>query len=125
MLLPVRPSKWAILLNSLLSKPRPGPCKLYREKIRMSQRVAKVESLIQQVVARKLVELLEADAAGVTVTRVDAAPDMRNATVWVGLLGNAAVQDRLWKHVERERGDLQLALGAHMTTKFVPHLNFK
>lgn len=91
----------------------------------MSQRIAKIESLIQQVVARKLVELLDRDAAGVTVTRVDAAPDMRNATVWVGLLGSKAQQAQLWQHVERERSEIQAALGEHMTTKFVPRLHFK
>jgi ribosome-binding factor A len=91
----------------------------------MSQRVAKVESLIQQVVATKLIELLDRDAAAVTVTRVDAAPDMRNATVWIGLLGDDAEAARLWAHVERERTELQEALSAHMTTKFVPRLHFK
>lgn len=91
----------------------------------MGQRVAKVESLIQQVVARKLGELLDRDAAGVTVTRVDAAPDLRNATVWIGLLGDAATADRLWTHVQEERPELQAALGSHMTTKFVPHLHLR
>jgi len=91
----------------------------------MTQRVAKVESLIQQVVATALVKLLERDAAAVTVTRVDAAPDLRSAVVWIGLLGDAAAQDVLWAHIERERRELQEALAANMTTKFVPRLNFK
>jgi ribosome-binding factor A len=91
----------------------------------MSQRVPKVESVIQQVVATALVQLLDRDAAAVTVTRVDAAPDMRNATVWVGLLGDADAQERLWDHIERERGGVQEALGRVMTTKFVPRLHFR
>ena len=91
----------------------------------MSQRVAKVESLIQQVVATALIQVLDSDAAGVTVTRVDAAPDLRTATVWIGLLGDHARQDVLWAHIERERHELQDALAAHMTTKFVPRLHFK
>ena len=91
----------------------------------MTQRVAKVESLIQQVVATALVQVLDADAAAVTVTRVDAAPDLRSAVVWIGLLGDPARQDELWAHIERERHELQSALGAHMTTKFVPRLHFK
>jgi ribosome-binding factor A len=91
----------------------------------MTQRVAKVESLIQQVVATALIQQLDRDAAGVTVTRVDAAPDMRNATVWIGLLGKPAEQDRLWKRIEYVRPELQGALGGHMQTKFVPHLHLK
>ena len=91
----------------------------------MSQRVEKVESLIQRVVAKALVSLLERDAAKVTVTRVDAAPDLRNATVWIGLLGSGKQQDALWTLIEQGRGELQAELGGHMTTKFVPRLSFK
>jgi len=91
----------------------------------MSQRVAKIESLIQAVVAPRLAELLERDSAGVTVTRVDASPDLRNATVWLGLLGSEAEQDRLWSRVEAVRGELQAALAGHMAIKYAPRLQFK
>jgi ribosome-binding factor A len=87
--------------------------------------VPKVESVIQQVVATELIQVLDRDAAAVTVTRVDAAPDMRNATVWIGLLGDAAEQDRLWAHIQEERGEIQDAVNRTMTTKFVPRLHFK
>ncbi len=90
-----------------------------------SQRVAKIESLIQAVVAPKLAEALERDRAAVTVTRVDAAPDLRQAAVWIGLLGSDSEQARLWKLVLGTRGELQAALAAHMSTKYVPRLVLK
>jgi len=91
----------------------------------MSQRVAKVESVIQQAVATALLELLERDGAAVTVTRVDAAPDLRNATVWVGLLGSAAAQEALGARVEGLRWALQDAISSKFTMKFVPRLHIK
>lgn len=91
----------------------------------MSQRVAKMESLIQQVVATTLVNLLDRDAAAVTVTRVDAAGDMRNATVWIGLLGDDAVAEKLWLRIEGAQRHLQTALSAKLTTKFVPKLHLR
>ncbi|HVQ43467.1 MAG TPA: ribosome-binding factor A [Candidatus Saccharimonadia bacterium] len=91
----------------------------------MSQRVAKIESLIQQVVAPELVNALDRDAAAATVTRVDAAPDMRNATVWIGLLGDEAAQDALWVRIERVQSQLQAAVGKRLTTKFVPRLHLE
>lgn len=91
----------------------------------MSQRVAKLESLIQAVVATGLMELLGGEAAGATVTRVDAAPDLRNATVWIGLLGDEVAQDRLWRRLEEVRPEVQRLLGERVTTKFVPRLHFK
>ncbi len=91
----------------------------------MNQRVAKVESLIQQVVATSIVELLGPDAARITVTRVDAAPDLRNATVWIGLLGTDAEQAAAMGQLVGAQGDVQDALAARMQTKFVPRLHFK
>lgn len=91
----------------------------------MSQRSAKMESLIQQSVATALVNLLDRDAAGVTVTRVDAPADMRNATVWIGLLGDEHTTERLWARIEGAQGILQADLSSKLTTKFVPKLHFK
>jgi len=90
-----------------------------------SQRVAKVESLIQQSVAAELSRILERDAAAVTVTRVDCAPDLRNATVWIGLLGAPAAQDRLWGRIEGILGVLQAAVGAKFRMKYAPRINVK
>ncbi len=91
----------------------------------MSQRVAKVESLIQQVVATQIPGLLEGDAARVTVTRVDAAPDLRNATVWLGILGTTQQHQAILTKLAAVHREIQMALSEHMQTKFVPHLHFK
>jgi ribosome-binding factor A len=91
----------------------------------MSQRVAKVESLVQHVIAAALSELLEKDAAAVTVTRVDASPDLRNASVWIGLLGDVSKQDKLWGRIEGLSGALQASLNGKFAMKFVPRLHFR
>ncbi len=92
----------------------------------MSERVAKVESVIQQVVATSLRNYLEADAAGVTVTRVDASPDLHNATVWIGLLGDTdAAESPVWKRIMGLTGKVQHDLGQRMTNKYVPRIHFK
>jgi ribosome-binding factor A len=91
----------------------------------MSQRVAKMESLIQAVVAGELPKLLDRDAAAVTVTRVDAAPDLRNATVWIGVLGSEREREALWARLEMQRGALQAALADKVATKFVPRLHLR
>ncbi len=91
----------------------------------MSQRVAKVESVIQQVVATAASDLLERDAARVTVTRIDAAPDLRNATVWFGLLGTERQQEVLWERLQSVHGNIQAALAKRLTMKFVPVLHFR
>jgi ribosome-binding factor A len=92
----------------------------------MSERVAKVESVIQQVVAMSLRNHLEGDAASVTVTRVDASPDLHNATVWIGLLtSGVAAESPVWKRIMGLSGRVQHDLGQHMTNKYVPRIHFK
>ncbi len=91
----------------------------------MSQRVAKVESLIQQVVALAVTEQFGPAAARITVTRVDAAPDLRNATVWFGLLGAESEQEQTMEDLNRYHSEFQSALAKKMVTKFVPHLHFR
>lgn len=89
----------------------------------MSQRIAKVESLVQQTVAAAMPEVLGPVAANVTVTGVDVSPDLRNATVWLGVVG-ADTQATL-AEVEQLRPQLQSKLAAAMTTKFVPRLHLR
>ncbi len=92
----------------------------------MSQRTAKVESLVQQVVAKGILELLEADSARVTVTGVDVAPDLRYAVVWIGVIASDEVaQTALFEKVTKIAGQLQHRLAVVITTKFVPRLDFK
>lgn len=91
----------------------------------MSERVAKVESLIQQVAATSLSALLEGDAAYVTITRVDAAPDLRNATVWIGLLAEEAKQATVWDRLQHLTAAIQADVAARLTMKYVPRLHFK
>ncbi len=91
----------------------------------MSQRVAKIESQIQRVVALALVDLLGPESARVTVTRVDAAPDLRNAVVWVGILGQTKEQEAIFATIERGRAEAQAEVARQSTAKFAPRLHFR
>ncbi len=92
----------------------------------MSERVAKVESVIQQIIASTLAEHLDALAANVTVTRVDAAPDLRNATVWIGLVAvPQKLEEQLWERIVQLVPVAQAALASKLTMKFVPRLHAK
>jgi ribosome-binding factor A len=91
----------------------------------MSQRTEKVESIVQQTVAIEIVNLMGQDAARITVTSVDVSPDLRHATIWLGILGDSRLQKQLFDRVVGGAGDLQRAVYSKMTTKFVPYLEFK
>lgn len=87
----------------------------------MSQRTSKVASTIQQLVAAEITRLPE--SARYTVTKVDVTPDMRQATVWIGVLAKTERQaGELFTEAESARSDLQAAVAQNLTTKFTPRL---
>ncbi|MBW4062208.1 ribosome-binding factor A [Candidatus Saccharibacteria bacterium] len=90
-----------------------------------SQRVAKVESLIQQTVAAEIRDLLAGDSARITITRVDAAPDLRSAIVWIGLLGTEAQTVPLWERLVGARNILQAGVSKRLTMKYSPQLHLR
>jgi ribosome-binding factor A len=90
----------------------------------MSERLRKVESLIQQLVAAELTQV--PDAARLTVTQVQVSPDLRNATVWVGILADDDVlATKLFDAATAHRPALQEAVARNLTTKFVPRLTLE
>ncbi len=89
----------------------------------MSQRTQKVSSLVQQIVAAELAQL--PGAARLTVTGVDVSPDLRHATIWIGVLAPGNDDTRVAKLFQvalDAREHLQDAVARQLTTKFVPRL---
>ena len=88
----------------------------------MSQRTNKVASLVQQIVAAELAQV--PNSARLTVTGVQASPDLRNATIWISVIAHdEAAAQHLFKTVALPaREQLQEAVARRLTTKFVPRL---
>lgn len=91
----------------------------------MSQRTEKVARLIQQITAAELSRLPE--SAQFTITRADVSPDLREATVWVGVVVSDPdeVEKLFKKHLYPYRKQFQEAVARGLSTKFVPRLSFK
>lgn len=89
----------------------------------MSQRVRRVESVVLQTVARCLPELMSSGSGRVSVTAVEVTPDLRQATVWVDILGDDSGE--IFNQVVGLKPQLQRQVAAAMTTKFVPKLHLR
>ncbi len=62
---------------------------------------------------------------GVTVTRVEVAPDMRNATVHVSVMGTAAQQQLALRGLASSAGFLQSQIAEKIETRYTPRLRFE
>ncbi len=61
----------------------------------------------------------------VTVTRVEMAPDMRNATVHVSVMGNTAQQQLALRGLANAAGFLQAQIAERIDTRYTPRLRFE
>jgi ribosome-binding factor A len=70
-------------------------------------------------------ELTDPRIAGITVTTVDVAPDMRQANITVSLLGPDEQLKVAVKALNHAAGKLRHGLGVNLRLRFVPQLHFK
>jgi ribosome-binding factor A len=83
-------------------------------------RTARVNHVVQEVVADEL-ERIDDDRLGMTtVTGVEVGPDLRHATVWLSSLSEES-EEALGQHRVR----LQAAIGRQMRMKRTPELRFR
>ena len=84
-------------------------------------RALRVNEVLRQIVAEELERLADADERLrlVTVTSVETAADLRQATVFVGTLGEEAAEA-----LEERRPQLQRAVGRQVRMKRTPRLRF-
>lgn len=89
-----------------------------------SKRVYQVEEVVRRTVAAQIPMELPDLAPQVTLTHVDVSPDLRHATLWVGVVGDVEPAKALQRLVGIA-GAFQTALGKTLQTKMTPRLHFK
>jgi ribosome-binding factor A len=83
-------------------------------------RTARLNKVVQEVVADQLERINDDRLELLTVTGVEVAPDLRHATVWLSSLSPTG-EEVLGKHRVR----LQSAIGRQMRLKRTPELRFR
>ena len=90
-----------------------------------SERMRRVNEAVREVHSATLAAGLKDPRIGfVTVTGVETSPDLRNARVYVSVLGDDAARDDAIAGLRHSRGFLQAQLGAQLHMKRTPHLDF-
>ena len=72
-----------------------------------------------------LTQVRDPRVCGVTVTAVEMAPDMRNATVHVSVMGSPAQAQLALRGLASSAGFLQAQIADRIDTRYVPRLAFK
>ncbi|HVG74676.1 MAG TPA: 30S ribosome-binding factor RbfA [Thermoleophilaceae bacterium] len=85
----------------------------------------RVNEAVREVVSVRIAEGLRDPRIGfVTVTSVDTSPDLRQARVYVSVLGTPEERDATMAGLESAHGVLQLAVAKELRLKHTPTLQF-
>lgn len=87
-----------------------------------TNRIAKVNSLIQHELGPILHEELGGGPGIVTITKVDTSKDMKYAKVWISIFGGD--DQKILAHLTKHIYEIQGELNRHFSTKIFPRLSF-
>jgi ribosome-binding factor A len=91
-----------------------------------SRRVLKAAEAIREVVGMAiLADLKDPRIEHVTVTRVEVTPDMREAKVYVSIMGDDAAQRLCLHGLQSAAGFLQAKIAKRIDTRYTPRLRFE
>jgi ribosome-binding factor A len=89
-----------------------------------ADRMRRVDEGVRQVLSDALVEIKDPRVGFVTVTAVVTTPDLRHATVYVSVLGDAGVRRRSLAGLQSAHGFLQRRIAGELRLKHTPTLEF-
>jgi ribosome-binding factor A len=85
----------------------------------------RVNEAVRQVLSEALPELKDPRIGFVTVTGVETSPDLRQARVFVSVLGSERKRERSLVGLEAAHGVLQARLATELRMKRTPQLSFE
>jgi ribosome-binding factor A len=91
----------------------------------MKYRLERVREVLKRELGVIMVRELRFTSPLVTVSGVDITPDLKQAHVFVSVIGNDRQQREAIELLEQNRVMLQHELSKRVVIKYTPHLNFK
>jgi ribosome-binding factor A len=86
----------------------------------------RVNEAVREVLSGRIAAGMRDPRIGfVTVTGVQTSPDLRNATVFVSVLGDEDQQSQTMEGLEDSRKELQAAIAAELRMKNTPRIKFE
>jgi ribosome-binding factor A len=91
-----------------------------------SHRSLRIAQAIREVVATAILfEVADPRVRSVTVLRVEVSGDLRQATIYVSVMGTEVEQKQALQGLNHAAGFLQARVAARLQTRFTPILSFK
>ncbi|MFT3780737.1 MAG: 30S ribosome-binding factor RbfA [Nibricoccus sp.] len=86
----------------------------------MSNRTLRVNELIQRELSDILHRRYQSEAVAITISEVRVAPDLRDARLFVSIVGNDEMVEKKLKSLRATLPDLRIELGRRIVLKYMP-----
>jgi ribosome-binding factor A len=90
----------------------------------VSNRIVRINELVQREISDILRQRHAAEAVSITVSEVRIAPDLRDGRVFVAILGDAAAVDDRFRWLQGKAAEIREELAKRIVLKFLPHLTY-
>jgi ribosome-binding factor A len=90
----------------------------------MSNRTLRVNELIQRELSDILHKRYQSEAVAITITEIRVAPDLRDARVFVSIVGDETVVEQRLKWLRSRSRDLREELGRRIVLKYMPRFEY-
>jgi ribosome-binding factor A len=90
---------------------------------KMKHRMLRVNEVVKRELSGIIAREMSFEGALVSINHVDVTPDLKNAHVFVSVLGTEA-RESVMSKLASHRPALQAELARHVTMKYTPHLIF-
>ena len=89
----------------------------------MKHRILRINEIVKRELSGIIAREISFAGALVSINHVEVSPDLKNAHVFVSVLGSDSRESALTK-LASHRATLQAELARHVTMKYTPHLTF-
>jgi ribosome-binding factor A len=91
----------------------------------MSNRTIRVNELLRRELGDILRKHYQADAVAVTVTEVRVAPDLRDARVFIAIVGDADFIEKKMRWLRRQAAAIREELSKRIVLKYLPKIEYR
>ena len=94
----------------------------------MSTRIIRVNELLKREIAADILRLFvggEFDTGAITVTRVETAPNLRDATVYISIFRHEEERADMIRFLSKHRKEIQHRMSRNVIIKYTPRLHFR
>ncbi len=90
----------------------------------MSNRTLRVNELIQREISAILRQRHQSEAVAITITEVRVAPDLRDARVFVSIVGDDDAVERKLRWLRARAPEIRRELASRIVLKFLPRFTY-